>query len=49
MMINNCYRLLCDITKLEKKLEEIQTIAQSHGVEIDANQILEELIKKQAS
>ncbi|EPZ49508.1 hypothetical protein M902_1214 [Bacteriovorax sp. BAL6_X] len=49
MMINNCYRLLCEITKLEKKLEEIQAVAKSHGVEIDANEILEDLIKAQAS
>lgn len=49
MMINNCYNLLCEITKLEKKIEEIQALAQSHGVEIDSNRLLKELIEKQAS
>ncbi|AYF44259.1 MULTISPECIES: hypothetical protein [unclassified Halobacteriovorax] len=49
MMINNCYRLLCEITKLEQKIEEVQSLAKTHGLEIDTDKLLQELINKQAS
>ena len=46
MMINNCYKLLCEISKLEEKVREVQRVALANGIELDSNAVLQEIVKK---
>lgn len=46
MILLNCLSLLNDLSRLEDEIVQIQKIAKDHGVVVDDEQILSQLIEK---